>query len=81
MNNNQPSFLRKVANFTKASIEHIAAGLPVVTPERFQERLNACARCPHLDPEKEVCTLCGCIIERKASWETSSCPDSPKRWK
>ena len=27
------------------------------------------------------CTLCGCAVEHKAKWKTTTCPDKPTRWK
>ena len=27
------------------------------------------------------CGKCGCLIEHKARWKTTNCPDSPSRWK
>lgn len=27
------------------------------------------------------CGLCGCLLEHKAKWKTTTCPDKPTRWK
>ena len=27
------------------------------------------------------CGLCGCLLEHKAKWKTTTCPDKPERWK
>ena len=26
------------------------------------------------------CGMCGCLVEHKAKWKTTTCPDSPERW-
>ena len=26
------------------------------------------------------CNLCGCLLEHKAKWKTTTCPDNPQRW-
>ena len=25
--------------------------------------------------------MCGCLLEHKAKWKTTTCPDKPERWK
>lgn len=27
------------------------------------------------------CGKCGCMVEHKAKWRTTTCPDDPQRWK
>jgi hypothetical protein len=37
--------------------------------------------CPHLKKEATPrCGLCGCLVEMKAKWKTTTCPDKPSRW-
>lgn len=74
-----PSIPRMVKNFAGEVSDFIAAGAPIVSTENYEKRLKACNACEHLS--KKRCTLCGCIVEYKAKWETSDCPDSPSRWK
>ena len=31
--------------------------------------------CPHLKKEIDRCGICGCLVEHKAKWATSKCPD------
>lgn len=81
MSKKLPSFLKMASNFAKASAEYIAAGMPSVTQEEYEDRVITCHECPHLKEETKQCGLCGCYIEQKASWQTAKCPDEPSRWK
>ena len=75
-----PSFLEMAKNFTKAAGKHIANGMKSVSQEVYIDRLDACNKCPFLVEEQKRCGKCGCILEHKAKWETSECPDTPSRW-
>jgi len=79
MTKKTPSFLTMLSNFAKSSAEYIAAGMPSVSEEDYKKRLEACHECPHLTETKQ-CGLCGCYVETKASWRTTTCPDTPPRW-
>lgn len=81
MNTKPPSFLKMIANFAKASAEYVSAGMPSVTQEEYEERISTCHECPNLIKDKNQCSLCGCFIDQKASWQTAKCPDDPSRWK
>lgn len=73
-----PGLLRKAANLAGAAVAHAASGLKHVGEEAYAKRLEACATCPHLTDKR--CSLCGCPVEKKAKWESSTCPDKPSRW-
>jgi len=72
MSQKPPSFLKMIANFAKASAEYVAAGMPSVTTEQYEERVDICHNCPHLIEKTKQCGLCGCYIEDKASWQTGA---------
>ena len=55
-------------------------GAPNVSPEDYADRLDACKACPHLKEKFMRCGLCGCMIQHKAKWKTTTCPDKPERW-
>ena len=78
--NKTPSIFKMLTNFAKASIEYVAAGMPSVTAEQYEDRIKACHECPHLKEDTKQCGLCGCYVETKASWRTTTCPDTPPRW-
>ena len=68
--------------FAKEISEYIKKGAPNVTLDQYEERIKICSKCPH---KKEgthfsTCGVCGCNLEIKAKWATSTCPDKPKRW-
>tara|TARA_R110000765_G_scaffold241552_1_gene344078 strand:- start:108 stop:383 length:276 start_codon:yes stop_codon:yes gene_type:complete len=77
----EPSFVQMVRNFAKATATHVANGMKNVSLEIYADRLSSCDDCPHLNKEKKRCGLCGCMLEHKAKWESSECPDKPSRWK
>tara|TARA_Y100001973_G_C5140930_1_gene302877 strand:+ start:761 stop:1027 length:267 start_codon:yes stop_codon:yes gene_type:complete len=69
-----------LSNFIKASAKYVQAGMPSVSPEEYTKRLKACYECEHLREETTSCGICGCNMEVKAGWGTSSCPDTPPKW-
>ena len=68
-------------NFAKDLGKYIKEGAPNVSHSQYTERLEACNTCPNLEKESMKCTLCGCLVEHKAKWKTTECPDKPTRWK
>tara|TARA_Y100000593_G_scaffold60835_1_gene112814 strand:+ start:4238 stop:4777 length:540 start_codon:yes stop_codon:yes gene_type:complete len=76
-----PSLFQMARGFAKDLAKYVAEGAPNVTSEEYLDRLDACNACPHLMKESMRCGLCGCLIEHKAKWKTTECPDSPTRWK
>ena len=54
---------------------------PSYIPDDYLERLSECKRCPNLKIKHMRCGLCGCLIQHKAKWKTTDCPDKPGRWK
>tara|TARA_R100000789_G_C2935442_1_gene130447 strand:+ start:237 stop:605 length:369 start_codon:yes stop_codon:yes gene_type:complete len=76
-----PSLFQMMRSFTKELTKYIAEGAPNVSPEDYADRLDMCEVCPHLIRNNMRCNLCGCLIEHKAKWQTTKCPDNPERWK
>lgn len=68
-----PSLLKKAVKFTWAIVKHMATGLAKVTDEAYEERLKICAGCDKLTAARD-CSLCGCPVDLKASWQSESCP-------
>ena len=75
-----PSMWQMAKNFSSSLAEYLKAGAPNVTTDQYLERLDACNNCPKLMREKMRCGLCGCLLEHKAKWKTTTCPDDPSRW-
>ena len=75
----KPSILDMVKNFAKETIEYAKQGAPNVSEASYKKRLETCAGCEHLRKQAMRCGMCGCLVEQKAKWATSSCPDA--RWK
>lgn len=76
-----PSTWQMVKSFTKELSNYISQGAPNVSVDDYVQRVEACESCEHYSKEKARCTLCGCLIQHKAQWKTSNCPDIPPRWK
>ena len=84
MNNSEqktPNIFNMISSFARELKTYIAEGAPNVTTEDYVQRLEACDSCEHLIREKMRCGLCGCLLEHKAKWKTTTCPDKPTRWK
>lgn len=69
-------FLKQLKTFKDEVIRFVREGAPIVTAEVYEQRLSTCDACPKLDGFR--CGVCGCVVEEKAKWETSDCPE--KRW-
>jgi len=76
-----PSMFTMAKNFAADLTKYIKEGAPNVSAENYQARLDACASCPFLIKSNMRCGKCGCLIEHKAKWKTTNCPDTPSRWK
>jgi len=73
-----PGAVRKVFNFAKALVSHVAAGMPTASKEEQQRRISLCLVCPHYLPKNRACGLCGCFVNMKTQWADQTCPDN--RW-
>jgi hypothetical protein len=81
-----PSLIRKAANFAKAVVTHVTAGMPKTPEPEIARRITICEAClpsgdesappGFFDPVKRECTHpnCGCNMNRKAAWLTQHCP-------
>ncbi len=50
-----------------------------VPADVYAQRLDACARCPHL--AGDACRLCGCFVVVRAKKRGAGCPDAEEdRW-
>jgi len=76
-----PSMLTMIKSFARDYKTWAQAGHPSTSPADYIERLTACKACPHLIEKHMRCGKCGCMVEHKAKWRTTTCPDNPQRWK
>ena len=76
-----PSIFQMLKSFSSEALKHIANKGRNVSTEDYAERLDACNSCEHLIRNSMRCGLCGCLVQHKAKWETTTCPDKPERWK
>jgi hypothetical protein len=73
-----PGIIRKALNFSKALASHAASGSKLVDDETFNQRIELCLLCP--ERAHDVCSKCGCPIDKKASWAEQQCPADPPKW-
>jgi len=76
-----PGILTMAKNIAKDLGKYIKEGAPNVTNKEYTERLETCFSCPNLNKKHMRCVACGCLVEHKAKWKTTTCPDTPSRWK
>lgn len=76
-----PSLFNMISSFARDLKEYVKQGAPNVTTEDYVQRLEACNNCEHVLKPQMRCGLCGCLLEHKAKWKTTTCPDKPQRWK
>jgi len=74
-----PSKFQMAKNLMSAVAKHVASGAENVSESTYEQRLQTCNACSNLI-NNEQCGLCGCFVEAKAKWSTSTCPDTPQRW-
>lgn len=70
---------QKIATFVKALFKHAKNGFKVVPNATYIRRVSTCLECPKYKAEDDTCGVCGCYIDKKALWDSESCPDN--RWK
>jgi len=69
-----PSTTQMAKNFIASAAKHIQNGMQNVTDEQQQERLKICAGCEFAVEGGSRCGKCGCFLETKTKWASSSCP-------
>jgi hypothetical protein len=68
-----PSTTQMAKNFIQSAAKHIQNGMKNVSEDIQKQRLAICAECPFII-ENSRCGKCGCYLETKTKWESSSCP-------
>lgn len=71
-----PGAIDKVNSFVSAGINYVAAGMPDVSDEVFEKRMEICRACDSYDKEDNKCNLCGCNLAFKCRMATTGCPIS-----
>ncbi len=69
-----PSTMEMAKNLAVSTAKHVANGMQNITPEKQKERLDICSTCPFLVEDGSRCAKCGCFLEVKTKWASSSCP-------
>jgi hypothetical protein len=69
-----PTTIQMAKNFMKSAADHVKNGMKHVGEEKQKERLAICAECPYAIENISRCGKCGCFLQTKTKWESSSCP-------
>lgn len=69
-----PSTMEMAKNFIGSAAKHITTGMKNVTEDEQKLRLDICAECPYAVEEGSRCGKCGCFLQTKTKWKSSSCP-------
>lgn len=72
--NKLPTTMQMAKNFLSSAANHVRNGMQNVSDEEKQDRLNICNECPHITEDKSRCGKCGCFLQTKTTWASSSCP-------
>ena len=59
----------------QALIQHAKNGFKVVDTTVYAKRVSVCLGCPKFKEEEDTCGVCGCYIDKKALWDSESCPE------
>lgn len=68
------SMAEKLKSFTKAAVSHAADGFANVSSEKKKQRQDICNACEFINKDNNTCNQCGCYLDVKTSWRTTSCP-------
>tara|TARA_R100000030_G_scaffold4717_1_gene3264 strand:+ start:1366 stop:1671 length:306 start_codon:yes stop_codon:yes gene_type:complete len=77
--NKTPGIWAMAKSFSKDLAKYVAEGAPNVSETDYRQRLADCNACVHLVKDKMRCGKCGCLIQHKAKWKTTTCPIG--KWK
>jgi hypothetical protein len=75
-----PDFWEQINNFKKFASEvgqDVVKGESILCSEEMvQKRLDICNDCSQFNKESKRCYLCGCFMEYKIRFTSSTCPAS-----
>jgi hypothetical protein len=69
-----PSLIQQAKNLAIATKDHIKNGMRKVDQDKKEWRLSICKTCPYFKKDTMRCGHCGCFLETKTQWESSTCP-------
>lgn len=69
-----PSTMTMAQNFVKSAAKHAQSGFAHVNEDVQKQRLDICNDCEFIVENKSRCGKCGCFLQAKTKWKTSSCP-------
>ena len=58
---------KKIRNYTKAVVQHIATGMETRTNEEVNTILEICKQCEHFNSRNNSCRICGCRCNKNKS--------------
>lgn len=73
-----PGFAEMAKGFAESIVEYTKQGFPKRPKEDAEKILAICQECDEYDTQRKRCYICGCKMEVKITWATTSCP--LKKW-
>mgnify|MGYP003137560324 FL=1 len=70
----KPNLIIKAYNLLKASYKHAKNDFEKTEQTIYNDRVHICSRCTFYDYSDNSCSVCGCPIATKASWQSENCP-------
>jgi len=69
-----PSVVGLAANFAKAVARHVVDGARKVSRQIYKARLEECNKCVFQKKNRCSHMKCGCVLTKKARWNSEDCP-------
>ena len=70
----KPNLIIKAYNLLKASYKHPKNDFEKTEQTIYNDRVHICSRCTFYDYSDNSCSVCGCPIATKATWQSENCP-------
>ena len=68
-----PGYAVMARSFVKASVKQRLAGNPIRSEKEIEKIKAICEVCDFYVKDRRRCLKCGCKMEKKIPWETTSC--------
>lgn len=68
-----PGLFSQAKSLISSATKHVASGMGSSSEEEQQKRMSICQGCEYMRSDRR-CSKCGCFLDTKIKWKTSSCP-------
>jgi hypothetical protein len=71
---NTTELIKTFVSAAKNELGAAIAGVPNLSDEEAERRLETCKKCEFFAHEKGRCLKCGCFLRWKTAWRSQKCP-------